>query len=263
MRSRGMRCSALSRISSARFPSRRAATLSARSRPGSSSTARACAIDDTSKCASRSDDSGTHQMPSWNESAASAAAWIARRVLPVPPGPVSVTSRALSPSRLRDLGQLLLPAEERRRRHRQVRPVQRLERRERRVSELVHALGSREVLEAVLAEVGERELGEARRCCGNEHLAAVAGGGDARGSMDVVADVALVREQRRARVQPGSHADRALRRAHRSSPRRPRAAPGAVGNAKKNASPCVSTSTPPSAAQASRIARRCSARASA
>ena len=30
-------------------------------------------------------------------------------------------------------------------------------------------------------------------------------------------------------------------------------APGALGKAKKNASPCVSTSTPPSAAQASRI----------
>ena len=61
------------------------------------------------------------------------------------------------------------------------------------------------------------------------------------------------------RSAPGSAPWRALRS---SPPRRPRA-PGAVGNAKKNASPCVSTSTPPSAAQASRIRRRCSASASA
>ena len=40
-------------------------------------------------------------------------------------------------------------------------------------------------------------------------------------------------------------------------------APGADGNAKKNASPCVSTSTPPCAAQAWRTTRRCCASASA
>ena len=61
----------------------------------------------------------------------------------------------------------------------------------------------------MLAEIGELELGEACRCCGNEDLASVAGRGDACGSMDVVADVALVRQQRRARVQPGSHLNRA------------------------------------------------------
>ena len=40
-------------------------------------------------------------------------------------------------------------------------------------------------------------------------------------------------------------------------------APGAVGNAKKKASPCVSTSTPPYSAHACRIAERWSARADA
>ncbi len=40
-------------------------------------------------------------------------------------------------------------------------------------------------------------------------------------------------------------------------------APGAVGNARRKASPCVSTSTPPLSAEASRIAFRCAARASA
>jgi hypothetical protein len=37
-------------------------------------------------------------------------------------------------------------------------------------------------------------------------------------------------------------------------------APGAVGNATKKASPCVSTSTPPWRSKASRMTRRCSAR---
>ena len=41
------------------------------------------------------------------------------------------------------------------------------------------------------------------------------------------------------------------------------AAPGADANATKKAFPCVSTSTPPSPAHASRTTRRCSARASA
>ena len=95
----GMRCSALSRIRSARFPCSRAATPSASSRPGCSSTSSACATDAASRCASWSDESGTHQMPSGNASAASAAACIASLVLPVPPGPVSVNSRAVASQR--------------------------------------------------------------------------------------------------------------------------------------------------------------------
>ena len=37
--------------------------------------------------------SSTHQMPSLKESIKSVAAWIAKRVLPLPPAPVSVTRR--------------------------------------------------------------------------------------------------------------------------------------------------------------------------
>ena len=44
-----------------------------------------------------------------------------------------------------------------------------------------------------------------------ENLAAVPGRGDACGAMDVRADIALVRQQRRARVHSDAHADRALR----------------------------------------------------
>ena len=61
----------------------------------------------------------------------------------------------------------------------------------------------------MLAEIDELELGEACSCCGNEDLASVAGRRDARGAMDVVADVALLGEQRRPGVEPGTHADRA------------------------------------------------------
>ena len=108
----------------------------------------------------------------------------------------------------RDLGQLLLAAEERRRRYRQIRPVQRLEGWERAVAELVHALGSRQVLEAVLAEIGQLELEQAGRGRRDEHLSTVAGSGDAGGTMDVVADVALFCQQRGARVQPRANPDR-------------------------------------------------------
>ena len=69
-----------------------------------------------------------------------------------------------------------------------------------------------DVLQPVLAEVGERrpldELGGRMR---EEDLAAVAGGGDARGEVDVVADVALLGDERRARVQADPHLDRARR----------------------------------------------------
>ena len=76
-------------------------------------------------------------------SASSAAACSASRVLPVPPGPgqreqAHVVAREELSS---DLGELPLPPEEGRRRHRQVRPVETLERRELVVAELVDPLG--------------------------------------------------------------------------------------------------------------------------
>ena len=77
------------------------------------------------------------------------------------------------------------------------------------VAELVDALGRREVLEAVLAEVGQLDVDEAGGRRRDEHLAAVTGGGDAGGPMHVVADVALLCQQRRPGVQPDPHPDRA------------------------------------------------------
>ena len=52
--------------------------------------------------------------------ASSAATWRPRRVLPVPPGPVSVTSRAPSADQAAHLGQLALAPEQRGRVGRQV-----------------------------------------------------------------------------------------------------------------------------------------------
>ena len=152
----GIRCSALSSSSEHRLPARRAATLSASSLPG--------LLLDRERLCERTTSRGAHPAatpaaptrcrPGY-DSAASAAACIASRVLPVPPGPVSVSSRVPSASNAHDLRQLVLAAEERRRRHRQIRAIEALERREVAVPELEDPLGCREVLEAVLAEVAQ------------------------------------------------------------------------------------------------------------
>jgi hypothetical protein len=89
---------------------------------------------------------------------------------------------------------------------RQVRTVQALRGRERPAAELVEALGARQVLEAMLAEVDEvgvpdQVVGRMR----HEYLAAVAGRGDPRGPVDVDAHVAVVAQKRLPGVQ--SHAN--------------------------------------------------------
>ncbi len=95
---------------------------------------------------------------------------------------------------LDDLRELALAADERRRRHREIRAVERLQDGEVACTQLVDALGGPEVLEAVLAEIGAaRPRPSERRRRGDEHLAPVAGGGDAGRAVDVAADVALRR----------------------------------------------------------------------
>ena len=79
--------------------------------------------------------------------------------------------------------------------------VQGLERREVTVSELVDALRRGEVLESVLAKILQLELD---KLCGrgrDEHLAAVAGGRDAGGTVHVVSDVSLPGHEWRAGVE--------------------------------------------------------------
>ena len=85
---------------------------------------------------SRSGASGTQKTPSGKRSDASAAACNASRVLPVPPGPVSVSRRTSPRDSSSTSAQLSLPAQERRRGNRQVRPVQAPQRRKVAVTEL-------------------------------------------------------------------------------------------------------------------------------
>jgi hypothetical protein len=79
--------------------------------------------------------------------------------------------------------------------------VKALERREVPVAELVDALRRRQVLQPVRAEVAQIGVaGERSRRGGDEDLAAVPACGDARRAVDVSADIALVGEQRRSRM---------------------------------------------------------------
>ena len=82
----------------------------------------------------------TQKTPSGNSRDALRGGLSASRVLPVPPGPVSVTSRRRRARAARALRRARVAADKRRRRHRQVRPVERLQRRELVVAELEEPL---------------------------------------------------------------------------------------------------------------------------
>ncbi len=110
-----------------------------------------------------------------------------------------------------DFGQLPLAAENRPRRDGEVDPSERPERREVTAPELVDTFGRQEVLESVLTEVAKVTVDERCRRLRHEYLSAVAGRCDTRSTMDVDADIALVGEERRPRVQTDAHADRAER----------------------------------------------------
>jgi len=121
-------------------------------------------------------------------------------------------TRLLHAEEPEDVRELLLAADERRRRHRNVRGVQRAKRRELALPELVQPERPAEVLETVQAQIGEQEtvawLQEAGRALGDEHLAAVACSRDAGGGMHVDSDVALVGRRRLAGVDAHPHAHR-------------------------------------------------------
>jgi hypothetical protein len=76
----------------------------------------------------------------------------------------------------------------------------------------------------VLAEVSEVGVDEARRRVGEHYLAAVRRGADARGTMDVDTNIALIGEERGSRVQahtnpqlPAGERCLALLRCHHST----------------------------------------------
>ena len=87
------RCSQLSNKSSARRACRKSAKVSFRGRLVCSRTFNTAATAAGNRCASPNPPSSTSQTPSGKRSKSPAATSKARRVLPVPPGPVSVTRR--------------------------------------------------------------------------------------------------------------------------------------------------------------------------
>jgi predicted metal-binding membrane protein len=119
---------------------------------------------------------------------------------------------AVRPDQPARLFELALATDERSRLDREVRPVQGLQSRKRLVAKLVQVDRRAQVLQSVLAQI--RELGaveEPLRRLGDEHLAAVACAHDPGGSMHVHADVALVGDERLARVDAHPHAHRPVR----------------------------------------------------
>ena len=113
-----------------------------------------------------------------------------------------------------DLVELRRAADERRARGRQVlharldRLQQREVAREPVDLELVDALRRAQILEAVHAEVADVRVDERTGRLRQEHLPAVADGGDPRALVHVEADVSLLGQPRLARVQPHPHAYR-------------------------------------------------------
>ena len=87
------RCSALSSTSSRSCPRSRSTRSSATGRPGSRTAPTASAMAGSTWSASSSGASSTSRTPSAYRSCTAAAAARTRRVLPTPPGPLSVTSR--------------------------------------------------------------------------------------------------------------------------------------------------------------------------
>ena len=66
-----------------------------------------------------------------------------------------------------------------------------------------------DVLQAMLAEVGERAVDELGRCLGEDYLPTMACRGDTGGEMHVLSHVALICDARRSRVQADTNMDRA------------------------------------------------------
>jgi hypothetical protein len=109
-----------------------------------------------------------------------------------------------------DCGHLVIPADDRRRRHGKVRTVERPDRWEVALAELVDALRGLQVLEAMIAEIHQREslgvdLLDRRK--GHEDLSAAPGGRDPGGPVHIGAHAPLGRSKRGARVDPDTHPD--------------------------------------------------------
>src|SRR4051812_25785432 len=112
----------------------------------------------------------------------------------------------------------------------------------------------------MLAELGQFTVDERPRRCGHDDLTAVARSGNAGGTVQLATGVALAGQLQLARVQPHPYLDLDGRERILTLRRTANASTGSA-NAYRNASPCVSTSTPPCAERTPRRSRRCSASA--
>jgi hypothetical protein len=115
----------------------------------------------------------------------------------------------LSLEELDDLANLAFASEERRRGDGQPRAVEALQRRELLATELPESLRRQEVLQAMFSQLAEVAGADERlRRIRADDLSAVRDGRDARGAVDVHADVSLVGEVGSAGVHAHAHADR-------------------------------------------------------
>ena len=117
-----------------------------------------------------------------------------------------------APEQILDLELLDHASDERMRRLRQVRSVEAPERRKRAEPQLVDALRAGQVLQAVLAEIDDLVLVDEQvaRRVREENLPAVPGGRDPGGAVHVHAHIAVLRQQRLARMDAHPHADAVL-----------------------------------------------------
>ena len=210
-------------------------------------------------------------MPSGNASMTLAGDLERRRVLPVPPGPVRVSSRCLEERA--GLGELPFAADERRQLRRAGcwagRPATGAAGSPRAgpsIDELRRAAPAREVLEPVRARAPRSETpsGSAavhRDAVASESsdLAAVTGGRDPRRAVDVGSDVRPSASStpspvwRPMRTRTGAPSGQGSAASARWASTRPRAPHAASANTAKNPSPSVHLLAPPWAASAPRI----------
>ena len=202
------------------------------------------------------------ETPALNCGTSVAAASMENRVSPVPPGPVRVRRRA--PPLIREstsCSSASLPRKLEAGLGRFVFEIV-LSGGKLPTPELVDGDSLLDVLELVLAEIGERSVYEPCRPLGEDNLTAVTRGGDASGKVDVVSDIALLGKKRRPGVQADAHQDRAggerLRYARGSSERSRRGREG-----EEEGIALRVHLDPGFCPAASRITRRCSASASA
>ena len=111
---------------------------------------------------------------------------------------------------LDDFVEFSLAPEERSRRHREVRPIEALQCGEVAAAQLERSLGRAEILEAMLAEVGQLGLDERRGRRRDEHLSTVPCGGNAGSAVEVVSHVAFLADEGGPCVDADPHPDRAV-----------------------------------------------------